>query len=243
MIWDEDYIRAESPGDEQTAVETAFLIEALELTRQDRVLDIACGAGRHAKPLAEFGAKVVGVDASYPLIRAATTINAHENVAYLQADMRALPFHNSFDVAICLFASFGLCDDDGNRETLRSIARALMTNGVALIETWNPFIAAELDGRANWWRVGDRIHLARAEYDPVEGVTRDHREIIDQRDGDVTSWTRVTRFYTAPELTAMARSVGLTPLRWFGDFDGSDYEIESPRLIVAVEKTDEKCDA
>ena len=50
--------------DEQTQLELERLVESLEFGPEDRVLDVFCGYGRHALPLAKMGANVVGVDIS-----------------------------------------------------------------------------------------------------------------------------------------------------------------------------------
>ena len=232
-MWGDDYFLGEMPSREETIPEAEFLMEALELTPDDRVLDVACGAGRHAHLLAECGVRVVGADLSQPLLTRAQT--SASSVLYVRADMRALPFFEAFDAAVCLFASFGLLGLKGDQAALASISAALKPNGVALIETWNPYAAAQLNERRNWWRTDDALYLAEAEFDALEGKARDARIVV-QKNGAVHSWTRETRFYTAPELRAMAESAGLRPLRWFGDFDGSPYAADSPRLIAAFEK-------
>ena len=232
-MWGEDYFLGEMPSREDTIPEAEFLMEALELTAEDRVLDVACGAGRHAQLLAERGPRVVGVDLSLPLLKRAQALNSA--ALFLRADMRALPFFGAFDAAVCLFASFGLLGQKGDQAALASICAALAPNGIALIETWNPYAAAQLDGRRNWWRTGDALYLAEAQFDALEGKARDARIVMPLR-GAARSWTRETRFYTAPELRAMAESAGLRPMRWFGDFDGSPYAADSPRLIAAFEK-------
>ncbi|MBM3213461.1 class I SAM-dependent methyltransferase [Candidatus Poribacteria bacterium] len=235
-MWDAEYVSAEMPGDEATRDEVDFLVEALDLQSDDRVLDVGCGAGRHAMLLAEYGYRVVGVDASEPLIQAAAHSRKPDGPCYALADMRALPFDGAFDVAICMFASFGLLDDSGNQRALDAMAGALNPDGYALIETWNPYAAAHLDGRRNWWRAADAIHLASARFDAVTGTVLDTRDVLANGGKSNRQWVRSLRLYTPPELTAMASRVGMAPVRWYGDFDGSDLSAASPRLIVAMER-------
>ncbi|RYF54244.1 MAG: SAM-dependent methyltransferase, partial [Cytophagaceae bacterium] len=42
--------------DEQTQLELERIVESLEFGPDDRVLDVFCGYGRHALPLAKMGA-------------------------------------------------------------------------------------------------------------------------------------------------------------------------------------------
>jgi SAM-dependent methyltransferase len=56
-----------------------------------RVLDIGCGAGRNAVPLARGGFTVIGTDLSQPMLVAAASRNAAGRLTLLQAPMDALP--------------------------------------------------------------------------------------------------------------------------------------------------------
>ena len=232
-MWNADYLLGEMPGAEETADEVAFLVEALEIEPGDRILDVACGAGRHSAPLASMGAVVVGVDTSDHLLRAASGATG---AAYARADMRALPFANHFDVAICLFASFGLVGAEEDGVAMSAIAGSLAPGGILLIESWNPYAIAEMGSRRNWWRADGALYLAEAHYDVATGIVADHRDVLDMKAGETRSWVRRTRFYTAPELTSLADGAGLQLARLYGDFDGSDYTEDAPRLIAAFEK-------
>ncbi len=232
-MWNADYLLGEMPGPEESADEVAFLVDALEIEPGDRILDVACGAGRHAAPLAEAGATVVGIDTSAHLLHAAPR---DTGAAYARADMRALPFVGQFDLALCLFASFGLVGADEDAVAMAAIAGALAVGGILLVESWNPYAVAEMGSRRNWWRAGDALYLAEAHYDIATGVVADHREVLDMKAGKTRSWVRRTRFYTAPELTSLAAAAGMRTARLYGDFDGSEYTRDAPRLIAAFEK-------
>lgn len=56
-----------------------------------RVLDIGCGAGRNAVPLARAGASVIGTDLSWPMLRAAADRDAGDRLHLALAPMQALP--------------------------------------------------------------------------------------------------------------------------------------------------------
>jgi SAM-dependent methyltransferase len=114
-----------------TAEEAAFLWKHLALSAGDRVLDVPCGHGRLALPLAARGCAVTGVDLSREFLRAAEDASrgAGVSVAWRRSDMRTLPWRGSFDAAFCMGNSFGYLDDAGNAAFLAAVARALVPRG------------------------------------------------------------------------------------------------------------------
>ncbi|MGE0863343.1 MAG: class I SAM-dependent methyltransferase [Vicinamibacterales bacterium] len=59
--------------------------------RSARLLDIGCGAGRNAVPLAQLGWQVVGTDSSQPMLRAAAARERGKTIRLVNAEMSALP--------------------------------------------------------------------------------------------------------------------------------------------------------
>ena len=66
MSWSLDI--KEMPWVEHTREEVDFVIEALGLRGPERILDLACGFGRHALDLSRRGFQVVGVDSAEDLV-------------------------------------------------------------------------------------------------------------------------------------------------------------------------------
>ena len=93
-FFDEDYLRfaADRYPPEATAAEVEFLVEALALEPGTRVLDLACGHGRHSVELARRGCAVTGVDLSEPSLElaAARAAEAGVEVRFERADMRRI---------------------------------------------------------------------------------------------------------------------------------------------------------
>ena len=145
MSWYETAFRKEYTdlyyhrSDEAAKGEAEFAARVMGLAEGSAILDIACGAGRHARALTELGHHVVGIDLSVDLLAVA------EGVTRVRGDMRALPFDGNFDAATSFFTSFGYFDDDGNRATLAAGARALRPGGVYLLDFMNaPAVMAHL---------------------------------------------------------------------------------------------------
>jgi SAM-dependent methyltransferase len=211
--------------DEAASREAAFAAEALNLPEGARVLDVGCGGGRHARALTEAGFEVVGIDLSPDLLTEA------EGVIRLRADMRALPFHGSFDAATSFFTSFGYFDDSGNRATLASISAAIRPGGVFLIDYLNalavqahlvPASDEERDGRK--FRIRRRIEAGRV-LKEVE---------IEEEDGSTRGYVESVRLYPHSELIRLMHGAGLNPVALYGDFDGRDFTSDAPRCIVVA---------
>ena len=85
---------------EHTKNEIDFIIDVMELSGTERILDLACGFGRHAIELSKRGFSVVGVDITPEYIKEAEKIASIEklSVKFICADLRDISFNNEFDV-------------------------------------------------------------------------------------------------------------------------------------------------
>jgi len=108
-----------------------FLVRELNLKPPLKVLDLACGFGRHANLLAKMGFEVTGVDLMDGFLEIARkeAKKLGVTVNYLRMDMREINFKNEFDLVILLFTSFGYFDDDGNLKVLKNVRDALKGGG------------------------------------------------------------------------------------------------------------------
>lgn len=112
------------------------LTQYLNLPDDAKILDLACGKGRHSIYLNELGYDVTGADISENSINAAQK-SEKSNLHFMRHDMRE-PFPQKFDAVFNLFTSFGYFDDDAdNLKTLISIRESLTETGFAVIDFMN----------------------------------------------------------------------------------------------------------
>jgi SAM-dependent methyltransferase len=119
-------------------------LRMLELSRGDRVLDVACGPGNFTRDFAAATGEglVVGLDVARPMLAAAVRKTHSGNVAYIRGDACALPFQGSSFDAICCFGALHLFEDP--MQALDQIVRMLAPGGrLALLTTSE-------DGRKRW---------------------------------------------------------------------------------------------
>jgi len=115
---------------------TKELMEFIKLPSNSKILDLACGEGRHSINLNKMGYDVTGVDLSVKNIKNASKYES-ENLKFKIHDMRK-PFGQKFDLVVNLFTSFGYFDDfKDNLKTLDSIKSSLKKNGLAVIDFLN----------------------------------------------------------------------------------------------------------
>jgi SAM-dependent methyltransferase len=133
------------------AVYAKEFIERLEIEPGVRALDVACGTGNLAIPLAHLGAVVTGVDIATNLVAQARERAAAEGVVatFDEGDAEQLPYADaSFDLVVTMFgAMFAPRPELAASE----LARVLKPGGKLAMANWNP---ASFSGRM--FRVGSQ---------------------------------------------------------------------------------------
>ena len=113
------------------------LFKYLNLGTTLKVLDLACGKGRHALQVHQLGYQVIGVDLSDESIRHAKKY-ATSGLSFKRADMRNLGMTQNVDVVLNLFTSFGYFQKEGdNRKVLESVSKALKPQGLMVLDYLN----------------------------------------------------------------------------------------------------------
>jgi SAM-dependent methyltransferase len=233
-----DYLKQYAHVRAGTSGEIDGVEKILHLRKGARILDLACGAGRHAVELARRGYAVVGYDLSKDLLREAraSAKRARVKVSFTRGDMRDLPYKGTFDAVINMFSSFGYFDSvEEDHKVLTGVARALKPRGKFLMERFNrESLAYELPLQG--WRVGEdgSVVLQEDTFDVLRG-RYDTRQIVIDREG-TRDHTASVRAYTLPELKALFDGAGLAIHRVLGGFDLSPYRARSRRIVLYAVK-------
>jgi SAM-dependent methyltransferase len=229
-------------GRQEAAALVDRLLGLLQPPAGALVLDLGCGAGRHARHLAARGLDVTGLDlsaASLALARA----GEGPRLRFRRQDMRT-PFGTSaFDYVFNLFTSFGYFADPADHLTVaRNIATALTPGGTLVLDYVNvrraeadlvPDEAIVRDGatyRISRWTDADHL-FKRIVIEDARG----------QRVGDYTE--RVARL-TLDVLQFMFALCGMRTLAVYGDYSlGPFLPAASPRLILVAQRSDGRASA
>jgi SAM-dependent methyltransferase len=204
----------------------ALIVAQVGLQAGWRVLDVACGAGRHARAFETAGARCVGLDLSAALLRVARHVTT---APLVRADMRALPIRTaSMDLTVNLFTSFGYFDHDREHaDALGEMVATVRRGGWFVIDFLNArAVRSGLVPRETQRLNGTVVHVERS-------VSSDGRYVCKTiRTGDGRQFTERVRLFGAGEIERMLAAAGVTVRQRFGDYDASPLLPHSPRTIL-----------
>lgn len=230
----EEYLRIYPHRDDEDAGRLVALVDRQRPVAGRRVLDLACGPGRHAAQLAGRGAHVVGVDLSLPLLSRARH-RTGPGLLLVRADMRELPFRDeTFDLVVNLFTSFGyFADDAEHRRVLASAARLLAPGGSFVIDYLNAATVRDTLVPHDEKQVGARRVAVERKISP------DGRYVIKEihLTDDGRSFLERVRLFSASELERLLTDAGFTVRERFGDYDGGPLAAGAPRTILVADRS------
>ena len=230
----DEYLRMYPHRDGKDAEHLISLIDSHLHLEGRRVLDLACGPGRHAGRLKQRGASVTGLDLSETLLRVARSGENRSAADYVRGDMLAMPFvQGRFDGVTNLFTSFGYFPDDRMHEdVIHSVGRLLRNNGWFVIDFLNadhvrdnlvPETEQELGGR--------RVRITK----DVTGDGKYVEKRMHVLDEGKEHLERV-RLFSPDDLSTMINGAGMTVEHRFGDYSGNPISRESPRAVFFARK-------
>lgn len=205
-----------------------------------RVLDLGCGVGRLAIPLARRGKVVTGIDRSPAMLAYAATKAASLPVTWVEGDFRSYDLRREFDLIIaCGHAFQALLTEADQLLFLRCAGRHLADGGLLAFDTRNAVpLHLDVTGEERVWHSftlpdGALVDVSGTEqYDPAAGIMR-YRTIRTRRDSGLRSETILDIKFTAPDdLRRLLRAGGLCAERMFGDFAGNPLTGASPEIVV-----------
>lgn len=230
------YLRAYSGiGEEEAEAQALAAARLAGCPDGGELLDVPCGFGRHAVPLARAGYRVTGVDRSEALLaEARRRAGGARWPKLVRADYRELPFRDaSFDAAIDLFTSLGYLGDEEDARALAEIGRVLRPEGRLVLELMHRDLLVRIFRDQDWQLVGDgRLLLEQRTFDAASGLVQTTQTLID-KSGERDSRSYSLRVYTATELLAMLVRAGFAEARCYGDLDGGAFT-PGTRLVVAA---------
>ena len=240
-VFTEEYFRTISPGQEtQTRREVDFIIKSLSLEQGARILDLACGHGRHSIEITQRGYELAGLDLSMVMLKRALAAAQRQSLSikFIHGDMRKLNFEQIFDGCYLWQSSFGYFDDKTNFVVLKGIWRALKPGGRFLLEVLNrDHIVQQMPARS-WWEGKDCIFLEEVDFEPASSVLHTKRSFIYEDGTPPLEQNSFIRLYSHHELTNLLHGAGFRVLEISGEIHhrGRFLGPQNSRLIVLAER-------
>jgi SAM-dependent methyltransferase len=222
-----------------TPAEVDLMVSLLQPPPRARVLDLGCGEGRHSIALASRGYQVTGIDVTPAFLELARQESARRGltVTFEQRDMRDLPWESDFDDACCVWGSFGLFDEAGNRDLVRAVYLALKPGGRFLIENHILETLLPYFPENRWQRLGDSlIQLEARHFDPLTSRLESTWTFVDTASGKIETNAFSMRIYTYRELCALLEETGFGSLQGYDTLSGKPFAFGAQRLSLLALK-------
>jgi len=187
------------------------------------VLDLACGTGRLTLPLAQKGLKVIGLDASEPMLALAGEKSKEFSIKWIQGDIRDFHLNETFDLILMGGNAFqALLSESDQMQMLDCVRRHLRPSGLFVFNTRNP---QEKDFKTTsefeFWHdfqdpQGDEVKVyGKQEVDPTHPIVKyTTKRVWKNKETATTIQLRFTPYDQLMELLAQA---GFEVCEVFGD--------------------------
>jgi SAM-dependent methyltransferase len=220
-------------ADKPYAAETAFVVERLKeegLGAAGRVLELACGTGRHALELARHGLSVVATDYSPDMLACAKAREqtAGARVQFLEQDMRRLDVPGRpFDAVVSFFDSIGYVQtNEALMQVLTGAHEHLRPGGLLVLEFWHAaaMVRAYDPVRVRRWRApdGEVLRISETELDCERQLAHVTYTIIETlADGSTRRLveTQTNRYFLVQEMSGWLDRAGFSPVSWHAGFE------------------------
>ena len=209
---------------EITSFELDLFIDVLGLSKEDTILDLACGQGRHSLELARRGFKnVYGLDRSHYLVNKAKQINLIEGLSanFKEGDARRLTYPaDMFDAVMILGNSFGYFESmEDDAKILKEVLRVLKPFGRFLLDVADgDYLRSNFNPRS--WEWLDNHHFVCRERSLASDNERlISREVISNtKKGVIVDQFYAERLYTKDKLLESLSKAGFKNTRFHDDY-------------------------
>lgn len=209
------------------------LLAYLKPSADSKLLDIACGRGRHSVYLNKKGFDVTGIDLSYANIKYALRFE-NEKLHFFVHDMRYLFYINYFDLGFNLFTSFGYFNTEKDHiNALKAFSKSLKKNGMLVLDYFNSEkILRNLVGTEVKHIDGIDFYISKKIVDGkiIKMINFEHKK-------RKFSYQEEVKAFSLADFERMFEHSGFKIFHYFGDYALNEFDAEkSDRLIFICKK-------
>jgi len=205
------------------------IVKYLNLDKDDTILDLACGKGRHSIFLNSLGYKVTGLDLSKNSIEHAKTHESN-SLHFDVHDMRDA-YKTQFEVVLNLFTSFGYFEEEvDNFKVIQTIKSSLKQNGIGVIDYMNsPVVIDNLIAQNSYESEGIKFNLKRSYTDGF--ITKN----IEVNDADqIHHFEEKVRAFSFQDFETMLSNAGLHLLDCFGSYKLEPFNSKTSERLILI---------
>ncbi|PIE51040.1 MAG: SAM-dependent methyltransferase [Flavobacteriales bacterium] len=211
-----------------------LLVNDLKIPKNSKIIDLACGKGRHSVYLNQLGYDVLGVDLSEESILHNQQFE-NASLKFRVHDMRDELKERNIDAVFNLFTSFGYFENsEEDDQVFQSVYQSLSADGFFVLDFLNEkFVKNSLVPQSTIVKEG--IHFDIKKRIENQCVIKD---ISFEDKGEKHHYFEKVKLHTLEEIERIANKNGFERKKIFGDYQLNDFELEtSPRCInVFVKK-------
>ena len=210
------------------------ILNHLKLKKNSKILDAACGKGRHSIEIEKFGYKVTGIDLSKNSIREAKK-NENKNLNFLIHDI-SVPMNEKYDAVFNLFTSFGYHDKKKDLDVLNAIEINLKNNGIGIIDFFN------INRVKNELVEKEIIVKKDIKFNITRKVNKNYvsKNITFEENQTTYNYNESVNALSLKEFEEYFSKTNLEILEVFGDYNLKEFKTNvSPRLIILFQKRSE----
>ena len=230
----------------ERAAQLDWLWARLALAPGRRLLDLTCGPGLYAVPLAQRGVAVTGVDFGPASIAHARRLAAEAGVArrcvFVEADVRDYePEAATYDAALFLYGQLAVFPRRQAAALLAKAARALRPGGRLVVELLNPERIDKKD--STWWFADDKglwgerpfLHLGERRWEAAERASVERFTTLDLASGALSEIVLCDQSYEVAEMTALLRGAGFAAVEVYPAWEGLGLYDASEWVVYVAE--------
>ncbi len=212
---------AASRNSTERQLQLDWLWEKLALEPGARVLDITCGPGLYAVPLAERGCLVTGIDFGPAAIsyanHLASVAGVSERCTFIEQDVRTYdPPPASFDAALLLYGQLAVFPPEEAADLLAAAARALRPGGRLVVELLDQSRVDKSD--STWWYTDDKglwgerpyLHLGERRWDSASQTSAERFYIIDLATNEMAEVLLCDQTYAVETMVEIMQAAGFS---------------------------------
>lgn len=219
------------------AQDVTNIISLLHIQKDDRILDLCSGPGRHSLELSRRGYAVTAVDRTSKYLAELREKANKENLTLeiIQEDMRNYLNPASFNVVLNLFTSFGYFEtEEENINVLENIHTSLKEKGQLIIELMGKEVLARIFRERDWHEKDGVIYLEERKLsNNWSWITNRWIKIEGNRRRE---YTVTHRLYSGIELVNILKSIGFSDIKLHGSLSGIPYDNNAERLVAVATK-------